>query len=233
MRFNRFRRKRSLQLITYYKKNSSFSEEYRTLRTNISFAKAGGGLRSYLITSPESGEGKSTTAANLAVVMAQQGKEVLLIDADIRKPTVHAIFHTDNLRGLTNLLTGQGDLMSDTQVTGIDKLSLLTSGPLAPNPADLLSSEEMEKVIDEAKQHFDQVIIDSPPALMVTDAQLLANLCDGLILVVRNRMTSIDRAGKSADILQKAKGKFLGVVLNDKKENMNSNNYYSYYSGDY
>lgn len=233
MRFKRLRRKRSLQLITYYKKNSSFAEEYRTLRTNISFAKAGGGLLSYLITSPESGEGKSTTAANLAVVMAQQGKQVLLIDADIRKPTVHTIFHTDNLRGLTNLLTGQGDLMSDTQVTGIDKLSLLTSGPLAPNPADLLSSEEMKKVIDEAKQHFDQVIIDSPPVLVVTDAQLLANLCDGLILVVRNGVTSIERAGKSADILQKAKGKFLGVVLNDRKENVSTNNYYSYYSSGY
>lgn len=228
MKIRSFKKSRPGQLVAYFRKNSSFSEEYRTLRTNISFSKAGGGMQSYLITSAEANAGKSMTAANLAVVMAQQGKRVLLIDSDIRKPSLHLIFRAENQRGLTNLLTGQGSLMNDCQLTRIDGLSLITSGPVAPNPADLLSSTEMKRVIEEATEHFDQVIIDSPPTLAVTDAQLLANLCDGVILVVKSKMTAFDKARKSAELLMATSGKFLGVVLNDKKEKASDRYGYEY-----
>ncbi|RYL92716.1 polysaccharide biosynthesis tyrosine autokinase [Sporolactobacillus sp. THM7-4] len=228
MNVNMFRKKRPGQLITYFQKNSSFSEEYRTLRTNISLSKSGGRMRSLLVTSAESGSGKSMTAANLAVVMAQQGKKVLLMDANIRKPGLHQIFKTENQQGLTTLLTGQGDFLEVLQNTAIDNLMLMTSGPVSPNPADVISSSEMESVIDQAEEHFDQVIIDSPPLLAVTDAQLLADLCDGLLLVVKSGSTPIDKVRKAAESLTETSGKLLGVVLNNRKKKAKDG--YSYFS---
>lgn len=220
-------KKRTGDLVTLFGHNSSLAEQFRTLRTNISFAKAGGGMKALLVTSAEAGDGKSTTAANLAIVTAQQGKQVLLIDADIRKPTQHYLFQTSNARGLTNLLTGQADFREVVQITGVDGLSLLTSGPVSPNPADLLSSEEMKDVMDQAEGQFDQVIIDSPPVLAVADARLLANLCDGIVFVVRSKSTEIDQVTRSVAALSEANGKLLGVVLNDKKENRKD--HYGYY----
>ncbi|MDN3954863.1 CpsD/CapB family tyrosine-protein kinase [Sporolactobacillus laevolacticus] len=215
-------------LVTYLKNNFSLSEQYRTLRTNISFAKAGGGLKSLVVTSAEAGEGKSTTASNLAVVMAQQGKRVLLIDADTRKPSQHEFFGMDNREGLTNVLTGQANFMDVLRPTSIDQLFLLTSGPVPPNPADLLSAAEMETVIEQAEEQFDQVIIDSPPILAVSDARLLANLCDGILLVVRSGSTEMDKIRKAADVFSEVKGKLLGVVLNDKKVSRKERYYYAY-----
>lgn len=217
-------------LIAYFRKDSSFSEQYRTLRTNLSFAKAGGGMKTYMVTSAEKGDGKSTTASNLAIVMAQQGKEVLLIDADIRKPSQHYSFRTENQKGLTNLLTAQDPFDEVLQSTVVDHLTLLSSGPAAPNPADLLSSEDMAGIIEQAKERFDQVIIDSPPALAVADARLLANLCDGILLVVRSGSTEIDHASRAAEVFSEVRSKLLGVVLNDKK--IKKRDQYDYYYGD-
>ncbi|MCO7176717.1 CpsD/CapB family tyrosine-protein kinase [Sporolactobacillus kofuensis] len=215
-------------LVTFFQENSSISEQYRTLRTNISFAKAGGGLKSLVVTSAESGEGKSTTAANLAVVMAQQGKQVLLIDADTRKPTQHRFFDRNNRKGLTNVLTGQAKASSVLRSTILDQLYLMTSGPVPPNPADLLSSAEMEDVIRQAEEHFDQVIIDSPPILAVTDARLLANLCDGILMVVKSGTSEFENVRKAAHVFSEVNGKLLGMVLNDKKVRRKDRYHYNY-----
>lgn len=209
--------KRPRSLVAYYKEKSSFAEQYRKIRTNIEFSKAGGGLKAIMVTSSGSNEGKSTTAANLAVVMAQQGRKVLLIDADMRTPSMHYTFHLPNRDGLTTLLTKNSRFEDIAQQSGIGNLSILTSGPVPPNPADLLSSSEMAGFVNRFRNLFDVIIIDSPPILDVADAQVLANLCDGILLVVRSGSTEVDDARKAAECLSEAKARILGVVLNDLK----------------
>lgn len=219
----------SSPLVTLSPNNFSISEQFRTLRTNLSFTKAGGGLKSLVVTSAGAGEGKSTTAANLAVVTAQQGKRVLLIDADTRKPSQHQLFERDNREGLTNVLTGQASFTEVLRATTLDQLFLLTSGPVPPNPADLLSAPEMAEVLEQAKEQFDQVIIDSPPILAVSDARLLANLCDGILFVVKSGSTELEQVRRAVDVFSEMKGKLLGAVLNDKKVNRKDRYYYAYH----
>jgi protein-tyrosine kinase len=215
-------------LIAHTQPKSPISEQYRTIRTNIQFSNVDGNLRSLMVTSSSPGEGKSTTAANLAVVFAQQGKRVLLIDADLRKPTVHYTFRLENHIGLTNVLTKQTTLASAVHSTDIEHLSVLTSGPIPPNPAELLVSAAMRELLKELYETFDIILFDTPPVLAVTDAQILANLCDGSILVIRSGGTEVEAAQKSKDLLEAAKGKLLGVVLNQKKQEKGE---YFYYYG--
>lgn len=180
-----------------------------------------------IVTSSGPSEGKSSTVANFAVVYAQQGKSVLLIDADLRKPTVHYTFRLDNLRGLSNVLVGEIDLRTAINRTDVENLDVMSCGPIPPNPAELLASRKMEAVLEEAEQMYDLVLFDSPPVLAVTDAQILANLVDGSILVVRSRQTEIESAQKAKEALAPAKAKLLGVVLNDLEKK--ASNYYYYY----
>lgn len=214
-------------LITKTNPKSPISEQYRTIRTNIQFSVADRPLRSIMVTSSAPAEGKSTTVANLAVVFAQQGKKVLLIDADLRKPTVHYTFRKDNHIGLTNVLTKQATLQTAMKETDVENLFVLTSGPIPPNPAELLGSAAMEELLAEAYDQFNVVLFDTPPVLAVTDAQILANQCDGTILVVYSGKTDIEAAQKAKELLLAAKGKLLGVVLNQKKQK--ESNYYYYY----
>jgi capsular exopolysaccharide synthesis family protein len=215
------------KLITKYDPKSPISEQYRTIRTNIQFASVDQEIRSILVTSSGPMEGKSTTAANLAVVFAQQGKSVLLVDADLRKPTVHYTFSQTNTFGLTNILTKQLTLREAVNNTDEKNLFVLTSGPIPPNPAELLSSRMMEQFLVEVYEEFDLVIFDTPPVLAVTDAQVLANHCDGTVLVVSSEKTEIEQAQKAKEALEKSKAKLLGVVLNNKKVKQSS--YYYYY----
>lgn len=180
-----------------------------------------------LVTSSGPGEGKSMTTANLAVVYAQQGKKVLLIDADLRKPTVHYTFRLDNLRGLSNILIGEMRLEDATVSSDIDNLDIVTCGPIPPNPSELLGSRMMGTLLEQALTLYDMVIFDTPPVLAVTDAQILANIVDGALLVVRSAETEYEEAIKAKEALQPAKGKLLGVILND-REKGDTNNYYYY-----
>lgn len=214
-------------LITMEDPKSSISEQYRTIRTNVQFSFVDKTMRSLMVTSAGPGEGKSTTAANLAIVFAQQGKKVLLIDADLRKPTVHYTFQLNNYTGLTNVLTNSAPLLPSCQETKVENLYVLTSGPIPPNPAELLSSKAMEQCIQQLYNEFDLLIFDTPPVLAVTDAQILANQCDGTILVVESGGTEIEAAVKAKELLEAANAKLLGVVLNKRKHR--EGGYYYYY----
>lgn len=214
-------------LITKINPRSPISEQYRTIRTNMQFSSVDNELNSILITSSGPEEGKSSVAANLAVVYAQQGKRVLLIDADLRKPTVHYTFRLDNLRGLSNVLVGEISIEDAVVHTDIETLDVMTCGPIPPNPSELLASRRMETLLKEAQLSYDMVIFDTPPVLAVTDAQILANIVDGTVLVVRSGETEIEAAQKAKEALEPAKAKLLGVVLNGREKK--ASNYYYYY----
>ncbi len=227
---NTVREIKQRSLIAHFNKKSPIAEQYRTIRTNIEFASIDEDLQTVMVTSSGPGEGKSTTVANLATVFAQQGKKVLLIDADMRKPTVHYTFQLQNMYGLTNVLTGQKELSEAVNATEVPNLFVLTCGPIAPNPAELMGSRHMKQFIEEAKGIYDLVIFDTPPVLAVTDAQILANQCDGTILVTSSGKTEVEAAQKAKELLEHAKGKLLGAVLNNKPQKQGQ--YYYYYGNE-
>jgi capsular exopolysaccharide synthesis family protein len=216
------------KLVTKHNSKSPIAEQYRTIRTNIEFSAVDGEMKTIMVTSSGPGEGKSTTASNLAVVFAQQGKKVLLVDADLRKPTAHYTFNLTNTFGLTSVLTKQMDLAEAAAATDEENLFILPSGPIPPNPAEVLGSRAMEEFLSAATDHFDFVLFDTPPMLAVADPQILANKVDGAILVVSSGTTEIEQAVKAKELLQNAKSKLLGAVLNNKK--VENAHYYYYYS---
>ncbi|GMG72647.1 tyrosine-protein kinase PtkA [Priestia megaterium] len=215
------------RLLAHNSPKDPVAEQYRTIRTNIQFSNVDQDIKTIVVTSSGAEEGKSTTTSNLATVYAQQGLNVLLIDADLRKPTGHYTFRLENHIGLTNVLTRQSTLAQAVQESEIPHLSVLTSGPIPPNPSELLASAQMTELLKEMKEQFDMIIFDTPPILAVADAQILANQVDGMILVVSSGKTEKDAALKSKELLSNAKGKLLGVVLNNRK--VEDGNYYYYY----
>ncbi|MFE4036151.1 CpsD/CapB family tyrosine-protein kinase [Priestia sp. YIM B13489] len=217
---------RNRSLISLTNPKSSIAEQFRTVRTSIEFSSVDKDLRSVVITSPSPEEGKSTVTANLAVVFAQQGKRVLLVDSDLRKPTVHYTFHIENHVGLTNVLAKQTTLEKAVKTTRQENLWILTSGPIPPNPSELLGSSSMNALLEKAKNEYDLIIFDSSPVLAVTDAQVLSNLTDGVVLVISSGHTQKDSAKKAKELLESAKAKILGVVLNNKKEQDSQHYYY-------
>lgn len=224
--FGRKKRKPLRQLITNKEPKSRIAEQYRNIRTNIEFTSVDNHIRSIIVTSADPGDGKTTTISNLAVVFGQQGKKVLLIGADLRKPTLQNLFAAHNPNGLTNLLSGQASFVQCIQKTDIENVYVMSAGPIPPNPAELLGYRKMDEVLLEAYKMFDIVLIDTPPVLAVTDAQILANKCDGVVLVARSEKTEKDKLIKAKQILDKASGKLLGVILNDKKEEQEQYGYY-------
>ncbi len=220
------RKKAKRKLIAHKEPKSTIAEQFRNIRTNLQFAAVGNEMRSIMITSPDPEEGKTTIISNLAVVLGQQGKKVLVMGADLRKPTVQNVFGVHNTEGLTNVLSGQSSFADCVQETVVDNVYVISAGPIPPNPAELLATKRMDEVLLEAYELFDIVLVDTPPVLIITDAQILANKCDGVILVIRSEQTEKERALKSKQALEQASGKLLGVILNDKKMNKEMYGYY-------
>lgn len=197
------------RIISHIIPKSPTAEQYRTLRSNIQFSNVDKDIKSIVMTSSGPGEGKSTTAANLAIVYAQQGSKVLLVDADLRKPTAHYSFKLENFIGFTSILTKNTLLKESVQSTEIPNLSVLTSGPIPPNPSELLASIQMKKLLQEMKEEFDFIILDTPPTLAVTDAQILANQADGTILVVSSGKAEKSSAIRAKELLINANANIL------------------------
>ena len=223
--------KRVLNLVTQENPRSAAAEAYRTLRTNMSFTEMDRPCRTVLITSSHPREGKSTTASNLAVVMAQAGHKVLLVDCDLRKPMQHHIFKVSNQRGLTNCLRGQTTVAQAAHNQISENLSVLTSGPIPPNPSEVLSSEHIRSFWSGLKDDYDYIFVDSPPVLAVSDASILSQQMDGVLLVVNSGSTRIDHAREARDQLIKANAHIIGVVLNQVKSGKGQYDFY-YYSSD-
>ena len=223
--------KEDQRMLTAKNAGGSLLESYRVLRSNVRFAAVGEPLHTIMVTSTAPGEGKSVTAANLAIAMALDGKKVILVDADLRRPTVHEKFGVRNTPGLTNVLVGAMSIDLALQQTEVENLKLMTSGPIPPNPAELLNSRSFEQVVEQMKDRADVVILDSPPCLSVADAQVLAATVDGLIYVVQLGSTRKSALKHGHELLRQAHAKILGVVYNKVQVDGRRNDYYyGYYS---
>ncbi len=213
------------------------SEAYRVLRTNLSFSAVDEELKTVLVTSSSPSEGKSTTAANLAVVLAQTGKRVVLVDADLRRPIQHKIFSTANNQGLTTaILDNSTPVAFHLQKTNMPDLELMTSGPIPPNPAELLNSHRMVQVIEDLLKEVDVVVFDTPPVMTVADATILAPRMHGTLLVVESGRTRRGALAQAFERLNTANAHMLGVVINklNPRRLRGSGYYYKYqyyYSG--
>jgi capsular exopolysaccharide synthesis family protein len=190
------------------------TESYRTLRTNLLFVSVGGPVRRLLIASPVKGEGKSTTAANLATVMALAGQRVLLIGADLRRPSIHRFFGLSNRVGLSSVLSGQATLLEAIQDPGVKGLRVMSGGPVPPNPAELLGSVAMKQLLEQAGEAGDCVILDGPPVLGLADASVLATLSEAVLVVV-NEATNRRVLAHARDQLAKVRSRVVGAVLNN------------------
>ena len=219
--------KEGVGLITLTSPTSVIAEQFRTIRTNIQFSSIDQKLRSLVFTSSGPSQGKSTISANVAVTWADQGVNVLLVDADMRRPTIHQTFQVPNKKGLTSLLTeDEFDFNTTIQKTPVDHLFVLPCGVVPPNPSELLNTKKMDKLIVELTKHFDLVIFDTPPLTAVTDAQILASRTDGTILVVRERQRDKREILLSKQLLEMAQANVLGVVFNGTKASRDDYYYY-------
>lgn len=221
-----------LNLIAHNDLKNPATEAYRVIRTSIQFAQAGKELQTIALTSCTPNEGKSTTIANLAVVLTQAGKSVLLIDCDMRNPTVHKNFNLSNKVGFSSCIS-MGTALSDAvQKTSIEGLYALTGGVIPPNPSELLGSEQMKNVLQRAKEQYDYVLIDTPPVMPVTDALIVGRFVDGMILVIASAEVKVEMARDVKNQLVNAGANILGVVLNKVRSEHHGYGYgYYYYYG--
>jgi capsular exopolysaccharide synthesis family protein len=218
-------------LVVVNKPSAVVSEQFRTIRTNIQFSMIDSDLKTLAITSAGPLSGKSVIAANLAATFANDNKKVLLVDADLRKPTVHKTFKVKNNDGLTTLLTNKEVHFSDTIFrTHTKGLYILTSGAIPPNPAELLASKRMQEIKAEMESYFDLIIFDLPPVLAVTDAQVMASKVDGTIFVAPKGLVNKEQMIQSRDLLNKVNANVLGAILN--RVEKSDDNYYYYYYGE-
>ena len=220
----------SNSLVTFTDPRSPVAEAYRSLRTNIQFSGLEKPIRSILVTGATPYIGKSTVSANLAVILAQSGASVLVVDADLRRPTLHKMFEVDNQRGLTNLLLDSAlSPQSVIQKTMIEGLQVMASGPLPPNPAELLAMEKMKRLMDTLLQLYDYVIYDSPPVMAVTDATVLSRQVDGTILTLGYGKVTREEAVYAKEQLEKVQANIIGVVINGMPNGRKGYQYYYYY----
>ncbi|HOL08771.1 MAG TPA: CpsD/CapB family tyrosine-protein kinase [Bacillota bacterium] len=206
---------------------STVTEAFRSFRTNLQFTKIDQELKILMFTSAGPDEGKSTVAANTGIIFANAGKKVLIIDCDLRKPVQHQIFQKIN-RGLTDYLSGDCEIYSLIQHTTNRNVDLLTSGPIPPNPAELLGTTKIQQLFGELRKKYDYLIIDVPPVIPVTDACVLASKVDGVVLVIGAGIVRPEIAKQAKELLQKAQGNILGVVLNRVEIESKYASYYGY-----
>lgn len=214
-------------LITLEQTKSPISEAYRTLRTNVQFTSVDSETKKIMVTSSGPREGKSSTVANLAVSIAQAGKSIVVVDADMRNPTQHKLFGLNNGQGLSTALVQDQDYRQHIQETAMPGVQVLTGGPIPPNPAELVGSKRMKRLIEELSEQFDIVLIDTPPIIAVTDAAILAQEVDGVILVLASGEVNKEFAQRAKEQLDKVGAKILGAVLN--KADIKTSEYYYYY----
>ena len=217
----------STELVTVAAPKSPPAEAYRSLRTNIRFALFDTTVRTFMVSSAGTGEGKSLTAANLAVAYAQSGESVILVDTDLRRPVLHRLFDVESAPGLTNVIVGDSNLQDTLQATEVPGLRVLSSGPLPPNPAELLESEHMDELIEALKEEADVVVFDSPPALMLADAGILASKLDATVLVAESGQITYRALSDMERVFGIARANVVGVVLN--KLRVTGGDYYYYY----
>lgn len=221
------------KLVTHLDARSPGAEAYRVLRTNLQFTALDQPLRTLLITSSAPAEGKSLTAANLSIAFAQAGQRVLLVDADLRRPTVHKLFGLQRAwSGLTTLLAAGSRLEDMVHEVEVPNLHVLPSGPVPPNPAEILGSVRMGEFLEEARAAYDLVVLDSPPVLAVTDPCVLARRVDGVALVTRVGKVGHPQAQRAKVALEAVHARLLGVILDGITLNDASNGYSYYYYGE-
>ena len=210
-----------------------FAEAFRTIRTNVLFSSAEEGSRALVITSTAPGEGKTTVASNLAIGFAQAGQRVLLIDADMRRPRVHEVFGRRQEPGLSNVMVGNAKASQSVHKTGVPGLWVMAAGHLPPNPAELLGSQRFRDFVTSLKEHFDLILIDSPPVMAVTDAVIAAHAANGVVFVVGSEMTSRQAARAAVEHLEQGRVHFVGAILNRVDLERNSYYYSNYYRHEY
>lgn len=226
---NQETKKNGVMLVTFAEPKHVVSEQFRTVRTNIEFAGAAlDKCQVVMFTSSAMSEGKSTVSANVAVTWAQAGKKVLLIDADLRRPTVQATFRKLNLDGVTTVLTGKTTAEQVVEDTYVNNLSVITSGPVPPNPSELLNSKRMGQLIDWSRENFDIIVLDAPPVLAVSDVQVLVPKTDGVVVVAIMGKTLKGDLRRTVEVLKLANAKILGSVERVKSKHSDMGYGYGY-----
>ncbi len=216
-----------IALVTYEQPQSSMAEAFRSLRTAVLLSSAERPPRLLLVTSGQPSDGKTATAINLAVALAQRGGKVVLVEADLRKPSAHKVLHVDGKHGLSLYLSGTQERNGLVVPTAVSNLFFIPAGPVPPNPAELLSSARMKQLLGELAKEYDHIILDSPPLLSITDATVLSVMVDGVVLVVRFGKTTREVLRHMRQMLHNVNARVLGVVLNGVA--LNSVDYYYYY----
>lgn len=211
------------------KPKSISAEAYRTLRTNIQYSSYDKKIKKILVTSSEPAEGKSTIIGNLAISLSQSENTVIILDCDLRKPTMHKKFKISNEFGLTELLVGKKELKDVIQYRN-KNLHIITSGKIPPNPAEMLASKSMKRLLEQLSNEYDYVLMDTPPLNAVTDAQVLSTEADGTLIVIRSEKTKKESILTAKNLLQKVNANILGIVFNDVANSINK--YYYYYGED-
>lgn len=220
-------------IITFRSPKDPISEAFRNMRTNITFANIDEDLRVLTVTSSGQSEGKSTILANYAVALAQSGKQVLIMDGDLRRPRLHRLFGIHNSQGLTNVLLKEAQLNDVIQKTEVENLYLISSGPIPPNPSEIMASRSMAVTINTLKSAYDFVLIDVPPLGVVTDAAVLSKVTDGYIVVAALSVTNRDSLRMVLENIKNVGGNIIGVVANNTPQTKRSGYYYYYYDYSY
>ena len=205
------------------------AEAYKTIRTNLLFSLASSGKKTIVVSSPLNNDGKSTVCGNLAIALAQTSAKVMIIDGDLRKPSLHRFFRTDNKKGLSNLLVGFDSVADSVKRNVYKNLDLVTAGTLSPNPSELLVSKNMEIFLKKMEEYYDYILIDTAPVNVASDAVALCGHAAGILMVVKSKQTKIDDVRSAVSSVNSADANILGVVLN--RASSKSKKYYGHYYG--